>query len=193
MYTLIIKGSGYKLSDKDEIISSETNEIIKRTVMARKFKRFITEVSTGTAFTFFEYPIYGTTSDSSGIKTDNQYIASPEKSSVRNLNITTMVNFNYFIPNSNIHPLFQIGIGVNSGMPTLLSGVGLRLTGIGSVSKSKESHRVAITGGIAMTWIKELDKLKVGDQVSGTADIENDLKYQFSWPPRLYIGLQYSF
>ena len=44
-----------------------------------------------------------------------------------------------------------------------------------------------------MTWIKELEKLKVGDEVTGTAAIDQDLKSAFSWPPKAYIGLQYNF
>lgn len=181
-YTISIKESGYKLSDEQEIVNIESKSALNRTVIVRKFQRFVPEVSVGTAFTFFKFNTYGTTSDSTG----QQYVGSAQENTLRNLNIATMVNFNYYIPNSTIHPLFQLGLGVNSEMPTLLAGFGIR-------SNINGLQRLAISGGIAMTWSKELDKLKVGDKILGTDDINKDLKPQFSWPPKPYIGLQYNF
>jgi hypothetical protein len=181
LYSLTIKESGLKLSDKTEIVTSESKDIIKRTFRVRRFQRFVPEVSVGSAYTFFKYNTYGTTKDING----QEILASPTENYIKNLNITTMLNFNYFISNSPINPLWQIGVGVNSGIPTLLTGFGLR----GVLG----TNRITISGGVAMTWIKELDKLKVGDKISGTSDIEKDLKYQFSWPPKPYIGLQYNF
>ncbi len=180
IYSVTIKESGYKLSDSKEIVSIEAKEVAKKSLRVRKFQRFVPEVSIGTAFTFFKYNTYGTTSDSLGV----QYVASPTENLVRNINITTMINFNYYIPNSSIHPLYQLGVGLNSGIPTLMSGFGLRIkTG---------QRRIAITGGLAMTWVKELDKLKVGDKISGTDDIDKDLTFQFAKPTG-YIGIQYNF
>ncbi len=181
LYSLTIKESGLKLSDKAEIVTSESKDIIKRTFRVRRFQRFVPEVSVGSAYTFFKYNTYGTTKDMNG----QEILASPTENYIKNLNITTMLNFNYFISNSPINPLWQIGVGVNSGVPALLTGFGLR----GVLGTS----RITISGGVAMTWINELDKLKVGDKISGTSDIEKDLKYQFSWPPKPYIGLQYNF
>lgn len=181
IYTLTIKESGLKLSDKAEIVGIESKDILKKTFRVRKFQRFVPEISVGTAYTFFKYNTYGTTKDANG----QEIIASPTKKSIRNLNITTMLNFNYFISNSPINPLWQIGVGINSEIPTLLTGFGLR----GVLG----TNRITISGGVAMSWIKELDKLKIGDKVSGTSDIDKDLKYQFSWPPKPYVGLQYNF
>ncbi len=96
-----------------------------------------------------------------------------------------MINFNYYIPNSPIHPLYQIGIGVNSGIPTFITGFGIR-------SNINGLKRLTVSGGIAMTWVKELDKLKVGNKISGTDDIDKDLKFQFR-QPKPYIGIQYNF
>jgi hypothetical protein len=163
-------------------VSIESKELIKRTVRVRKFQRFVPEVSVGTAFTFFKYNSYGTTSDSTG----QQFVGSPNENMVRNINITTMLNFNYYIPNSPIHPLYQLGVGINSGIPTILSGFGLR-------SNINGIKRLAISGGIAMSWIKELDKLKVGDKISGTDDIEKDYKYGSAPKFTPYVGLQFNF
>lgn len=181
VFDITIFESGYKLSDKDEIVSIESKELLKKTIRFREFQRFVPEVSIGTAFTFFKYNTYGTTSDSTG----QQFVAEPISNPVRNLNITTMINFNYYIPNSNWNPMYQVGFGINYGIPTLLTGVGTRI--------HVNERRIALSFGLAATWVNELDKLKVGDKVSGTADIEKDLKPQFSWPPKSYFGLQYNF
>jgi hypothetical protein len=180
--TVTIKESGYKKSSDNEIVSSESKEIMKRTLRFRKFQRFVPEVSVGTAFTFLEYNSYGTVSDSTG----QQFVSSPTKNTLRNLNITTMLNFNYYIPDSAIHPFYQLGLGVNSGIPTILTGLGFR-------SNISGLRRVAIAGGIAMTWVKELDKLKVGDKITGTDDIDKDYKYSSSPKFSPYVGLQFNF
>jgi hypothetical protein len=182
LFTVNISKAGYRLSDKNEIICSDSKNVIKRSMRIMKFQRFVPEVSVGTAYTFFTYNTYGTVTDSTG----QQYIATPTVNSVRNLKITTMINFNYYIPNSPIHPSYQIGVGLNSEIPTLITGLGIR-SNIGSI------RRLTISGGIAMTWLKELDTLREGDLISGSDDIEKDLKYKFSWPPKPYIGLQYNF
>lgn len=180
--TITINESGYNLSEKGEIVTTIPKAVIKRTIRIRKYQLFVPEVSVGTAYTTFRYNTYGTTTDEGG----QQLIASPVENTIRNLKFTSMINFNLYIPNSPLHPLWQIGVGINSEAPTLLTGIGLRI----NINGLK---RLAITGGAAMTWIKELDKLKVGDKVSGTDDINKDLKYQFSWPPKPYIGIQYNF
>jgi len=185
LFTVTVKESGYHLSDKKEIVNIETKDALKKTLRIRKFQRFVPEVSVGTVYTFFKYNTYGTTSDSAGLKTTNVFIASPTENLVRNINITTMINFNYYIPNSPIHPFYQLGVGINSGVPSIITGFGLR-------SNINGFKRLAFSGGIAVTWLPELDKLKVGDKISGTADIDNDIKYKFT-NPTPYIGIQYNF
>lgn len=181
-YTISIAQGGYQLNDKNEITNSESKNILSNTLIVRKFQRFVPEVSVGTAFTFFKYNTYETTSDSTG----QQYVASPTENTMRNLKIATMINFNYYMPNTALHPFYQIGLGINSEMPTLLTGFGFR-------SNINGVRRLAISGGVAMTWVKELDKLNVGSKVLGTDDIAKDLKFQFSWPPKSYISIQYNF
>ncbi|WP_316802944.1 hypothetical protein [Pedobacter nototheniae] len=182
IYDISLKETGYKLSDHQEIVASETKDKLKKTLRIRAFNRFIPEVYVGTAFTFIKYNTYGTTTDAAG----QQYIGTPTENKLRNFNVVTMINFNYFIEKSDLHPFFQIGAGINTGIPDFLTGAGIRIN-------SNGLKRLAISGGIAMTWVKELDKLKVGDKVSGTDDIEKDLQFQFTWPPKPYIALQYKF
>ncbi len=184
LYTFTIKQSGYRLSDKNEIVNIETKDVIKKTLRVRKFQRFVPEVSIGTAYTFFKYRNYGTTFDSAGLKTNNLFVASPTEDPVKNINITTMLNLNYYCPNSIVHPFYQLGVGINSGVPTLITGIGARsFLGLKGIS---------ISLGFALTWIKELDKLKVGDKISGTEDIDKDLKYQVT-SPKFYFGIQHNF
>jgi len=182
IYSITFKQGPLVLDDQLEIVSREPEEILSKTIRIRKFQRFVPEVSVGTAFTFLKYNTYGTTSDSTG----QQYVGTPTENKLRNLNIAAMLNLNYFIENSILHPFYQIGAGVNSGVPTLLTGFGLR-------SSINGLKRLALSGGVAMSWIRVLDKLKVGDRVSGTDDIEKDLKTEFSWPPKPYIGIQFNF
>jgi len=80
----------------------------------------------------------------------------------------------------------QIGLGINSEIPTLLTGVGLR-------NNLNGSRRFTISGGLAMSWLKELETLEVGDPVSGTDDIDKDFKYSSTPSFTGYIGIQCNF
>lgn len=173
--------SGLALDADEEIIAVTTKELAAKEVKFRRFQRFVPEVSAGVAYTFFKYKTYGTTTDAAG----QQVVSEASEEEVKNINVTSMLNFTYYIENSNVNPFWQIGIGANADVPTLLTGFGLR----GVLGTS----RICLSGGIAMTWIKELQDLKLGDPVDGTTAIENDLKPVFSWPPKAYIGIQYNF
>ena len=180
-FTITVKSGGYTISDKGEIVSAESKDIIKRVLRIRKFRKFVPEPSAGTVFTFFKYNTYGTTTDSSG----KQRVASPIENPVKNINISAMLNWTMYAESSDLHPLLQVGAGINSGIPTLLFGAGLRVT-------SSATNRLRLTGGIAVTWLKELSTLHVGSLVTGTADIDKDLKYGAP-VVKPYFGIQYNF
>jgi hypothetical protein len=173
--------SGLTLDADEEITAVTSKELAAKEVKFRRFQRFVPEVSAGVAYTFFKYKTYGTSTDTAG----QQVVSEASEEEVKNINVTSMLNFTYYIENTNVNPFWQIGVGANSEIPTLLTGFGLR--GVFG------SNRICISGGIAMTWIKELQNLKLGDKVDGTTTIENDLKPTFSWPPKPYIGFQYNF
>lgn len=181
VYTITIKEGGLRLNDSKELVNGESKEILKKTIRVRRFQRFIPEVSIGTAFTSFKYLTYGTTSDSSG----QQFVGTPVEGQMKNINIATMLNFNYFIPDSYIHPFYQLGAGINSGMPTLLTGFGIR-------SNISGLKRLAVSGGLAITWLRELTNLKVGDKISGTTDIEKDFKFSSAATFAPYISIQFN-
>lgn len=182
VYTISISEGGYRLSDNNEIVAVTSTEIIKRSFRVRRFQRFVPEVSAGTAYTFFDYPQYGTTKNAAG----EEVVGDPTQKRISNLNFTAMINYNYYLPNSPIHPFWQIGIGANNDIPTILTGLGIRANFAGL-------RRLAISGGLALTWIKQLNKLKPGDKVSGTADIDKDLTYEFNRKAPLYLGIQFNF
>jgi hypothetical protein len=180
VYTVTIKESGYVLSDKGDISEASTKEKAKRVIRFRSFDRFIPEASAGTAFTDLTFLKYGTQTDTT---TGAETVAAAGEERFKKLNFTAMINLNYFIPNSPLHPFLQLGIGANTDYPTFFTGAGFRMN-------FKPLRRFAFAFGVASTWIKTLDKLKIGDTVSGTAELEKDIKHEFKWPPKPYLGIQ---
>lgn len=189
VYSVTINKSGYRLSteedkeiDKGEIIPDASSVKIKRTIHVRRFQRFVPEVSAGVAYTNLSFPKYGTVTDTA---TGKLHVAEAGNDVFKRMNITAMLNYNYFIQNSPVHPFVQVGAGVNVDFPTLFLGGGLRFNNNGK-------GRIAIAGGMASSWIKTLNDLKIGDEVSGTTDIEKDITYEFA-TPQFYLGIQYNF
>lgn len=180
VFKFSINNSDYVVSDH-EITTSKGKELSNASFNVRPFKRFIIEVSGGVAYTWLTFPKFGTSTDAQG----QQIVSQAGNDNLRRLNFTTLINWNYFVKNSHVNPFFQAGGGLNAGYPVLLFGGGFRFGGIAKVPA------FAISGGLASSWVKSLDKLKLGDKVSGTSDVEKDIKYSFNWPPKLYIGFQF--
>jgi hypothetical protein len=177
-----VSQDGFKLSDSKEIVSDEKKPIFERTLCLTKFKRWVFEAASGVAYTFLSYPKFGTGTDAAG----NTIVSDAGNDNFKRLNLTAMFNWNYYIPKSNVHPFFQIGLGANADYPALLTGLGARLS-------SDTGGHFAISGGFASTWVKSLNKLKIGDKVSGSAELEKDITREFKWPMKAYIGFQYNF
>jgi hypothetical protein len=188
-YALTLKKSGYKLataSDKDasvdEIIAEDSKEITKNTFVFRKFRRFVPEVSSGIAYTNLDFPKYGAVTDD---VTGELKVAKIGEDNIKRINITAMINYNYYVDNSDIHPFIQLGAGINTDFPTLFLGTGLRFNAF-------NGGRFAVSVGFAGSWIKSLDTLSIGDVVKDDSDIEKDIKYEFA-QPKLYYGIQFNF
>lgn len=181
-YTVRLDKGIYRLDGKsNEIKEVSSEELVSHVLRVRKFQRFVPEVVAGVAYTFITHPVYGTETDDQG----QQYVAESGENELNNINFTAMVNFNYYCDNSPLHFFWQIGAGINKEIPSLLSGGGVRVN-IGGA-------RLALSGGLALTLVKQLDKLSIGDEISGTAELEKDLKYRAVWPPRPYAGIQIKF
>lgn len=180
VYTVTVDTNTWNMNEDGVLVQKSGGKKISRPIVVRKFQLLVPEVSVGTYYTFFKYKVYGTTSDSTG----QQFVAEPTFSILKRFNASVMLNYNFYIPNTPVRPLLQFGGGIQSGIPVLMAGGGLRIG---------NSNAFCITGGVALTWMRELQTLKVGDRVSGTAELEKDLKYEFSFPLKGYIGIQYNF
>ncbi len=82
-----------------------------------------------------------------------------------------------------ISPMLQFGVGSGKNYPMLLAGVGVRFT--------RFAEEFSLTGGFAFPFVRRLQELKVGDPVSGTADLEKDLKIGLG-RRGFYLGIQRS-
>lgn len=189
LYTLTLKNSGYRLTtsndkgqDIDEITSEESKEISKKVFYFRKFRRFVPEVSSGIAYTNLNFPKFGAVTDEA---TNELKVAKIGEDNIKRINITAMINYNYYVDNSDIHPFIQLGAGINTDFPTLFLGTGLRFNAF-------DGGRFAISVGFAGSWIKTLGSLKIGNVVKDDSDVEKDIIYEFA-KPKLYYGIQYNF
>jgi len=82
--------------------------------------------------------------------------------------------------------MFQVGVAASKDVPAVLFGGGLRLFSLGKGD-------VAVGGGLALAWVKDLNHLRSGDVVTGTKDIEQDLSFDHAPRPRPYFTIQYKF
>lgn len=176
--TITVNYSGLELKN-GEIVSTTSKEYFKKVLRLRRYQTFIFEVSAGVAYTTLSFPKYGITTDAAGKST----VSSAGSDNFKKLNFTAMLNAVYY-SGSNVSPFIQLGIGAKTDYPTLLMGGGARFDISGKT--------LAFSLGGAATWYKGLTKLHIGDQVSGTSQLESDLSYQFQFP-KVYFGIQYNF
>ena len=83
--------------------------------------------------------------------------------------------------------MLQIGASTSKDLPAILTGVGLRLFGIAGKGD------ISIGGGAMFGWAKDLQKLKVGDVITGTKDIDADLGYAGTPHVKAYFSILYKF
>ena len=58
----------------------------------------------------------------------------------------------------------------------------------------KACKRFSITGGGVWSWNQTLNTLSVGQSISSTTELENDIKYEIGVKPKgWYLGIQYNF
>jgi len=181
-YKVVISADGYSLIKGEEITKTAKKSIVEGSLKFRKFQHWVPEISAGIVFTSLKFPKFTAATDAStGITT----VKDAGEDEFKKINITGMLNMNYFVENSNAHPFFQIGVGEKTDYPTLLLGVGVRI--------SSKLNRLAISTGFAGTWIKKPSTLKIGDVISDSSVLEKDYIYEFSFPLKPYLGLQYNF
>ncbi len=151
---------------------------LKATLRVRERHTIIVEFAPGLMYSTIKYPTYGTATASGNTVVkrgkDEQLSFAP----VAMLNLVP--NFGW---RGSVYLVGQVGLGVARDYPLLCAGGGLRFGG---------DTKLSITAGWAWTWTRQLTNLKEGDQVSGSADIENDLSYQLT-KASFYIGIQKGF
>lgn len=174
---VVLKNVNNKLTE-ESLSQVDGEELTKAVFKVRTFRSPIIEYSAGVFYTNLTYPKYGTV-ETAGVNT----VQDAGKDHYR----TVAANFINLIFNSfqnDVQPLIQLGVGTGKELPSVLAGTGLRFF---------EPVNFALTFGGLWTWRKQLDKLQVGSVVKGTAELEEDLKYQFKTSPSFYIGIQYNF
>jgi len=144
----------------------------------RQYHSVIAEVIPALIYTDLAYPKWGTDEKDGVIKV--------KKGKDSRFPMEGAVTLNMLwsrLGTSMAYPTFQLGISSAKDFPGFLGGVGLRFVG---------KYPVSISVGRMITWYKDLDKLAEGSVVTGTADIEADLKFKRS-PVAWYAAIQYKF
>jgi hypothetical protein len=151
------------------------------TFNVRKYAILTAEVGVGAVFGSITVPQYGTSTNSSG-----QTVVARVSSSSVSVNPTILTNFVCRCNTGLLTPMLQIGAAASKTLPAILVGGGVRLFGLGKGD-------VALGGGAMFAWYKDLQKLHVGDVVTGTQAIQSDLG--FSSAPKIggYVAIQYKF
>ena len=175
-----LSDAGYNIGENNFVETKETlNKSYK--IKFRKYQRFIPEVSSGIAYvnniTFHKY---GTSLDEA---TDKYVVTDAGEEEIRRFNVTSMINFyDYRYAGEDFFPYLQLGAGTNLETPAVFLGGGFNFFG-GNLSNLSIS-----AGGVGL-FRKELNDLKIGDVITGTAELEKDLSFQPK--VRWYFSLQW--
>jgi hypothetical protein len=178
--TVTIRGREIKIAgDLGDEVRIEEKEEVKVAFRVREAQTFILEFAPGVVFTTVSYPKFGTA------EVDGRTVVAEAGSERYYFSAVGMLNV---VPNFNWgglpRPVAQIGLGTGEKYPLLLAGGGLRL--LSPIDWS-------LTFGAAWSWKQRLTDLKLGDTVTGTADVEKDLHYELEPKPAFYIGVQTAF
>jgi hypothetical protein len=175
---------------KFEIVSSledieaegflKTKTESKRNFKVVRFRRTWSEASAGLFYSNIEYLQYSTEEVGGAL-----VVAEPTEKTTRAL-VGLFYNQIFNLKTYPLFPLFQLGVASGRSYPTILAGGGVRII-------SKDSRRFSITGGVALSFIQDLDKLSVGSTVKGQAEIDEDIKYKLTDKPGFYLGLAWKF
>lgn len=156
---------------------TKKSEILNKTFSFQKYDIFDIAVSTGLFFGNTTLKGFGVSNDANTFKVTEDDIN-------KNSAITAVfLNFN-FKTSRYFSPLLQLGIDPTKKRPFLLLGGGFSIP----------VARIAFSAGPIWTWNQSLDKLKVGQTINSTTDLDKDIKYKFEVEPKgWYFGIQYNF
>ncbi len=160
--------TGLKITEGDPLTAEF--QVLRRSAVALEF-------GVGAAYTNVERPKYGTAEE------NGQTVVASAGTESENLVAAAVLNILFRSDWGPVNPILQLGIGTGEDRPSLLAGVGLRLSGV---------SRMSLSVGAVFPWAKELRTLEPGSPVSGTAELEADLDTRLQ-DPELYVGVQYNF
>jgi hypothetical protein len=170
--TLVVTDDGLKLNEQNPVIA---------TFNARRYRALLPEVGVGAVLGYIDRPKYGTATDTAG-----KTIVALSSTDHVSADPAIMINLVCHCNAGGIAPMLQVGAATSKDLPAILLGGGFRLFGLGKGD-------IGLGGGLLLGWYKDLQKLKVGSAVSGTAEIDADLGYISTPKPAPYITLQYKF
>lgn len=140
----------------------------------RRFRLFTPVVASGMLYTDLTFKQYGTGDDGNG-----NTILTESKDKVSNLSVAAYLNM--YVDNKWDLPVyFQVGFGSSTERPLFFLGGGFTLI-----------DRINISAGGIFTWYPELNSLTVGQEVSGTSAIQDDITYRFNTTPKFYLGINF--
>jgi hypothetical protein len=170
-----------KVDSPSSALSTDQQAAGSATFSVRRYSSFTPEIGVGAVFGTIKQPTYGTGKNAEG---QTVVAKAPDKS--LSINPTILANFVCRCGTGLLVPMVQVGAAVSKDLPSILVGGGLRLFGMGKGD-------IAIGGGGMFAWYKDLQKLKVGDVISGTNDINADLGYLSRPKIGGYFAIQYKF
>lgn len=165
----------YKVKTKEFV---KKKELLSKTMVFQKHDFFNVFVSAGLFYSSTTLRGYGVSNNGTNFTVTESYITKS------NPVVATFLNFQFGTGSRYLAPLAQIGIDPTKKRPYLLLGAGFLIP----------TARFAFTGGPVWTWNQTLDKLKVGQTISTTTELEDDINYEFDMKPKgWYLGVQYKF
>jgi hypothetical protein len=161
--------------DDTPALKSEDAGSVARSIRIRLYSQIVPELSGAVIKTDLKFPKYGVNNTTNKIEsagTDDF----PASGAVA-LNGVFRLGRTSFV-----YPMLQLGVTNSKDYPGFILGGGLRFT---------NPRPLSVVAGYIYTWTKDLVDAKVGDTVTGTADLEKHL--QRKGKRGSYIGIQYSF
>jgi hypothetical protein len=176
--TVEVKAVKVTYAYTDDTLRVETAKPSSVQFRVRRASSLVPEVAAGLVVAAVRTPVYGTTRQADG----TQVVSLSTRKTVSYSGAVLLNGVCRCGMDSFAYPMIQIGVAAGGDAPAILTGLGLRFT---------RPKRLALSVGGILAWVKDLDKLRVGGPVSGTAEIEADLKAQPT--VKGYFALQYTF
>lgn len=168
----------FKVDSAKSTLTVTESKSASETIRFRRYQLLVPETALGAIVTDLEYPKYGTA------ERNGQTVI--ESAGTEDVPLGGMVALNLVCrcwPDSVVYPALQIGLMTAKEHPGFLLGGGLRFT---------RPSALSLVGGWIVTWYDDLEGKKVGDPISGTAELERLLDRRRA-PAAMYFGVQYNF